>query len=99
MVQINRPNHDDRIASCLGRVSSLVSVTCDITHMKHWLSGSFCFVALVAILASAYPITLATRSNPSTAVHLEARAQTAHQRRPNIVLIFPDNLGWGEVGV
>src|SRR5215207_3979499 len=25
--------------------------------------------------------------------------QPAQQRPPNIVLIFPDNLGWGEVGV
>src|SRR5688500_14134323 len=29
------------------------------------------------------------------AMPLDASAQTA---RPNIVLIFPDNLGWGEVG-
>jgi arylsulfatase len=37
-------------------------------------------------------------------VSVDAAAQTAarppaQQRRPNIVLIFPDNLGWGEVGV
>jgi arylsulfatase len=28
-----------------------------------------------------------------------AQSAQAQQRRPNIVLIFPDNLGWGEVGV
>jgi arylsulfatase len=28
-----------------------------------------------------------------------AASAQAQQRRPNIVLIFPDNLGWGEVGV
>src|SRR5687767_15957639 len=28
-----------------------------------------------------------------------ASALNAQQQRPNIVLIFPDNLGWGEVGV
>ncbi|MEX1184745.1 MAG: sulfatase-like hydrolase/transferase, partial [Gemmatimonadota bacterium] len=28
-----------------------------------------------------------------------AAAQAAQQQLPNIVLIFPDNLGWGEVGV
>ena len=33
------------------------------------------------------------------AMQLAANAQTIRQRRPNIVLIFPDNLGWGEVGV
>lgn len=27
------------------------------------------------------------------------RSAVAQKRRPNIVLIFPDNLGWGEVGV
>jgi len=27
-----------------------------------------------------------------------AVAQDQHQERPNIVLMFPDNLGWGEVG-
>src|SRR6476620_10182120 len=26
------------------------------------------------------------------------RAATAQANRPNIVIIFPDNLGWGEVG-
>lgn len=28
-----------------------------------------------------------------------ASAQSSQQGRPNIVLMFPDNLGWGEVGV
>jgi arylsulfatase A-like enzyme len=28
-----------------------------------------------------------------------AGAQTASPTRPNVVIIFPDNLGWGEVGV
>ena len=27
-----------------------------------------------------------------------AIAQEQHQQRPNVVLMFPDNLGWGEVG-
>ena len=35
-----------------------------------------------------------------TASDLEAqRAAAQPSTRPNIVLIFPDNLGWGEVGV
>lgn len=67
--------------------------------MKQWLSFGLHFVALVAFLAAANPITCATGPNSSAAVHLTARAQTARQQRPNIVLIFPDNLGWGEVGV
>ena len=33
-------------------------------------------------------------SVPSAAI-----AQRSQEQRPNIVLMFPDNLGWGEVGV
>ena len=28
-----------------------------------------------------------------------SQTQTAVQNRPNIVLIFPDNMGWGELNV
>jgi arylsulfatase A-like enzyme len=38
-------------------------------------------------------VVIAAGFNPT------ASAQPAPQQRPNIVLIFPDNLGWGEVGV
>ena len=51
--------------------------------MKRWQSFTCCLVALVVISAD---------------VNLTASAQPAPQQRPNIVLMFPDNLGWGEVG-
>ncbi len=35
----------------------------------------------------------------SGSVPPKARTQDQQQQRPNIVLMFPDNLGWGEVGV
>jgi arylsulfatase len=35
---------------------------------------------------------------PIVALLLAAGTQSPAQTRPNIVLIFPDNLGWGEVG-
>ena len=51
-------------------------------------------------MAGANPVALPARFNMSgAAVQLTASAHTAQQRRPNIVLMFPDNLGWGEVGV
>ena len=62
--------------------------------MKRWLSFPFCFLALAAIMAGAHPAGMF-----GNAIQLTASAQAAQQRRPNIVLIFPDNLGWGEVGV
>ena len=68
--------------------------------MKRWLSFSSCFVALAAIVAGAHPAASLPWINLSgNAIQLTASAQAAQQRRPNIVLIFPDNLGWGEVGV
>src|SRR5262245_39809488 len=69
--------------------------------MKRWLSFPFCFAAVVAaILASARPGALQARSNsPGATVQRTTSAQSAQRQRPNIVLIFPDNLGWGEVGV
>jgi arylsulfatase len=36
---------------------------------------------------------------PAATTGQGAATQNAQQRRPNIVLMFPDNLGWGEVGV
>ena len=54
--------------------------------MKRSLNGVLCFGALmISILAGMSSVAQAQR--------------TAPQRHPNIVLIFPDNLGWGEVGV
>lgn len=68
--------------------------------MKRRLQFTFRFVALTAILLGADSAAIRLRFNPYDAVvQPAARAQTARQRRPNIVLIFPDNLGWGEVGV
>src|SRR5262245_38997082 len=69
--------------------------------MKRWLSFPFCFVVVVAaILAPAQPGALPARSNLSGArVQRTTSAQSPRRQRPNIVLIFPDNLGWGEVGV
>src|SRR5262245_64326812 len=67
--------------------------------MKRRLQFTFCFVALAAILFDADSTALRLLLNPYDAVVQAARAQTAQRRRPNIVLIFPDNLGWGEVGV
>jgi arylsulfatase len=69
--------------------------------MKRWLSFPFCFAAVVAaILAPAWPGALQARSNLSGAtVQRTTSAQSPQRQRPNIVLIFPDNLGWGEVGV
>jgi arylsulfatase len=52
--------------------------------MKRALSVTLRLVAVVVIAASVNPT---------------ASAQSVRQQRPNIVLIFPDNLGWGEVGV
>ncbi|MFH1574640.1 MAG: sulfatase-like hydrolase/transferase, partial [Acidobacteriota bacterium] len=51
-----------------------------------------CFGQLFACLL------LAGIASVGPAANLTAGAQTSRQR-PNIVLIFPDNLGWGEVGV
>ena len=68
--------------------------------MKRWLQFTFWLVAPAAILFGADSTTLRLRLNLYGAlVRPAARAQTAQPRRPNIVLIFPDNLGWGEVGV
>ena len=42
--------------------------------------------------------SLATPAVSVRPVEADATPQTASAARPNIVLIFPDNLGWGEVG-
>jgi arylsulfatase A-like enzyme len=69
--------------------------------MERRLSFPFCFAAVVAaILAPAQPGALPVRSDLSgAAVQRTTSAQSPQRQRPNIVLIFPDNLGWGEVGV
>src|SRR5262245_23620 len=61
--------------------------------MRRRRSFTFCLVVLVAIFA--LPSAFAARRKLS-GVSVQ---RTEQQRRPNIVLIFPDNLGWGEVGV
>jgi arylsulfatase len=67
--------------------------------IKRWLLFTYCLVATAAIMAGHGPAATRPRHNPSgAAVQPPSGAQTASQRRPNIVLIFPDNLGWGEVG-
>src|SRR5262245_48335071 len=61
--------------------------------MRTWRLFMACVVALAAVFAQ--PATFAARLRTSN-----VKAQrTSQSRRPNIVLIFPDNLGWGEVGV
>src|SRR5262247_335287 len=68
--------------------------------MKRRLRVIFCLVSLAAILHGADSTAIRLRPAPSGAVVQAAlRAQSAKLRRPNIVLIFADNLGWGEVGV
>src|SRR6185295_1878050 len=65
------------------------------TLMRRGRSFTLGVVALAAICGSALPVAFAARLKASS-----VKAQrTAQQRRPNIVLIFPDNLGWGEVGI
>src|SRR5262245_55512559 len=51
-----------------------------------------CFASIVACLS----LMAAMASGDTREAQRGAAAQA---RRPNIVLIFPDNLGWGEVGV
>jgi arylsulfatase len=48
-----------------------------------------CIVACLVIVAAVPPAAAAAR---------QASGTQPTQQRPNIVLIFPDNLGWGEVG-
>ena len=48
------------------------------------------------LLAASLIVTALT---PSASAARQAVGTTAAAERPNIVLIFPDNLGWGEVGV
>ena len=68
--------------------------------MRRWLVFTRCFVTLAAILIGDGPVTSLTRANSSgTAIGTEETQGTWRRQRPNIVLIFPDNLGWGEVGV
>ena len=68
--------------------------------MKRRLRVAFCLVSLAAIFHGADSTALGLRPAPSGAVVQAAlRAQSGKLRRPNIVLIFADNLGWGEVGV
>jgi len=43
-------------------------------------------------------VLLSAAAAPSVA-QVARPATSARQSRPNVVLIFPDNLGWGEVGV
>src|SRR5262249_2504892 len=68
--------------------------------MKRWPRVTFCLVALAAVIHGADSTALRLRpAPPGAVVQAAARAQSAKLRRPNIVLIFADNLGWGEVGV
>jgi arylsulfatase A-like enzyme len=60
---------------------------------------AFCLLALLVVTACVTPAAVITRKSPSGATPQRAAGgQTAQPRRPNIVLILPDNLGWGEVG-
>lgn len=54
------------------------------------------FTGRCGLLAASLIVTAFT---PSPSAARQAGGTTAAAERPNIVLIFPDNLGWGEVGV
>ena len=60
--------------------------------MKRWVSVVISAMVLSSGISNARPAGL------SDAADAPANPQTGRQRRPNIVLMFPDNLGWGEVG-
>jgi arylsulfatase len=67
--------------------------------MRRLLSFTFCFLTLIAILIGDGPLAPLTGADSSgTAIGTEETQGARRPRRPNIVLIFPDNLGWGEVG-
>ena len=53
-------------------------------------------VGLLAASIGLAGVSLSGRIADAPATH---PAESAQSQRPNIVLIFPDNLGWGEVGV
>ncbi|HEU4387626.1 MAG TPA: arylsulfatase [Blastocatellia bacterium] len=56
-----------------------------------------CLFVMASVMAGADETIL--RHNGSSGAGVPpASAQTTRGRRPNIVLMFPDNLGWGEVG-
>ena len=59
--------------------------------MKRWVSVAISAIILSSIISNASPAALSDADGT-------ANAQTSRQRRPNILLMFPDNLGWGEVG-
>jgi len=61
--------------------------------MKRLMSFTLCLVSMTATAAMVPPGNLS-----GAAVQPRAGAQKARRQRPNIVLMFPDNLGWGEVG-
>src|SRR5262245_58572354 len=66
--------------------------------MKRWLSLPFRFVCVLVVM-----IVVIDAISPGLYVTAAGASgtggQPAQRQRPNIVLIFPDNLGWGEVGV
>jgi arylsulfatase A-like enzyme len=57
-------------------------------------------IGSVAALVAVAGMAVFGAGGSAPAIHAaRAAAQAAQAARPNIVLIFPDNLGWGEVGV
>ena len=67
--------------------------------MKPLVSFTLCLVSRTAT-ADGSPRAMVPPGNLSgAAVQPTASAQTPQRQRPNIVLMFADNLGWGEVGV
>jgi arylsulfatase A-like enzyme len=67
--------------------------------MRRWRLLSFYFAALAALIVGVNDLALLPQGYASgEAAQRRGRPNAAQSRRPNIVLIFPDNLGWGEVG-
>jgi arylsulfatase A-like enzyme len=63
--------------------------------MRRWLSFTCCLAVFTALLRGDGPLAVVGPVNASAST---VQTTTTRGRRPNIVLIFPDNLGWGEVG-
>jgi arylsulfatase len=67
--------------------------------MKRLMLFTLCLVSMTATAAGSRRGMVPPGNLSGAAVQPRASAQTAQRQRPNIVFMFPDNLGWGEVGV
>ncbi|HXV30564.1 MAG TPA: arylsulfatase, partial [Sinorhizobium sp.] len=84
MVNWCRSESHNKILSRKGWIEPVLGVT----GMQTRSLGGVALLALLSYVATS-----------SGAAQQAAPATSAPQSRPNVVLIFPDNLGWGEVGV